>query len=89
MQSRRGVLACTLAAWAGAAWPEAVPYPARPVRLVIGFTPGGAADYVARSMSDAFGKALGQSVVVDNKPGNGSSIALTWSPSRRPTATPC
>jgi len=75
MQSRRGVLACTLAAWAGAAWPQAAAYPARPVRLVIGFTPGGAADYVARSMSDAFGKALGQSVVVDNKPGNGSSIA--------------
>ena len=38
-------------------------------------TPGGAADYVARAMSDAFGKALGQSVVVDNQPGNGSSIA--------------
>ena len=69
------MLACTLAAWAGAAWPQAAAYPARPVRLVIGFTPGGAADYVARSMSEAFGKALGQSVVVDNKPGNGSSIA--------------
>ena len=35
----------------------------------------GAADFVARSMSDAFAKALGQPVVVDNKPGNGSSIA--------------
>ena len=42
---------------------------------MIGFAPGGAADYVARAMSDAFGKALGQPVVVDNKPGNGSSIA--------------
>ena len=50
-------------------------YPNKPIRLVIGFSPGGAADYVARSMSDAFGKALGQPVVVENKPGNGSSLA--------------
>ena len=50
-------------------------YPSKPIRLVIGFAPGGAADSVARAMSDAFGKALGQTVVVDNKPGNGSSIA--------------
>jgi tripartite-type tricarboxylate transporter receptor subunit TctC len=50
-------------------------YPNKPIRLLVGFAPGGAADQVARSMSDAFGKALGQSVVIDNKPGNGSSIA--------------
>lgn len=50
-------------------------YPSKPIRLVIGFSPGGAADYVARSISDALGKALGQPVVVDNKPGNGSSLA--------------
>jgi tripartite-type tricarboxylate transporter receptor subunit TctC len=42
---------------------------------VIGFAPGGAADYVARASSNAFAKAIGQSVAVDNKPGNGSSIA--------------
>jgi tripartite-type tricarboxylate transporter receptor subunit TctC len=69
------MLALALAASAGTAWPQAAPYPTRPIRLVIGFAPAGAADYVARTMSDAFGKALGQSVVVDNKPGNGSSIA--------------
>ena len=75
MRCRRLMLALALAASAGTAWPQAAPYPTRPIRLVIGFAPAGAADYVARSMSDAFGKALGQSVVVDNKPGNGSSIA--------------
>jgi tripartite-type tricarboxylate transporter receptor subunit TctC len=52
-----------------------IAYPVKPIRLVIGFAPGGAADYVARSMSDAFGKTLGQPVLVDNKPGNGSSLA--------------
>ena len=50
-------------------------YPAKPLRIVVGFAPGGAADYVARSMSEAFSKAMGQPVVVENKPGNGSSIA--------------
>lgn len=60
---------------AGAAGAQPADYPSKPVRLIVGFAPGGAADYVARAMSDAFGKALGQPVIVDNKPGNGSSIA--------------
>lgn len=64
---------CALASLPARAQPA--PYPTKPIRLVVGFAPGGAADYVARAMSDAFGKAMGQSVVVDNKPGNGSSIA--------------
>ena len=65
-------LALCLGMGAALAQPE---YPSKPIRLVVGFAPGGAADYVARAMSEAFGKALGQPVVVDNKPGNGSSIA--------------
>ena len=55
------------------AWAQ--PYPNRPVRVVVGFAPAGAADTVARAMSEAFGKALGTSIVVDNKPGAGSSLA--------------
>jgi tripartite-type tricarboxylate transporter receptor subunit TctC len=50
-------------------------YPVKPVKLVVGFAPGGAADYVARAMSDAFGKAMGQPVVIENRTGAGSSIA--------------
>jgi tripartite-type tricarboxylate transporter receptor subunit TctC len=69
------LLALTLAVCATAAGAQTAPYPSKPIRLVIGFAPAGAADFVARSMSDALAKALGQPVVVDNKPGNGSSIA--------------
>ena len=70
-------VAGALLACAAGASAQATPasYPAKPIRLVVGFAPGGAADYVARAMGDAFSKELGQPVVVDNKPGNGSSIA--------------
>jgi tripartite-type tricarboxylate transporter receptor subunit TctC len=54
------------------AWPD------RPIKLVVGFTPGGAADYVGRSVGDALGRALGQPVVIDNKPGAGSSLAADF-----------
>ena len=74
MNKRSAIVAFALAALASGALAQGA-YPSKPIRLVIGFAPGGAADHVARSMSDAFGKALGQAVVVENKPGNGSSIA--------------
>jgi len=54
---------------------QAQSYPNKPIKLVVGFTPGGAADYVARNLSVPLGQALGQSIVVENKPGAGSSIA--------------
>jgi len=69
------VAALALGAFGCNASAQPAAYPAKPIRLVVGFAPAGAADTVARAMSDAFGKALGQPVVVDNKPGNGSSIA--------------
>ena len=75
MRIHNVILALLVAATGCDAGAQPAAWPTKPIRLVIGFAPGGAADSVARAMSDAFGKALGQPVVVDNKPGNGSSIA--------------
>jgi tripartite-type tricarboxylate transporter receptor subunit TctC len=56
----------------------AAAYPNKPIRLVIGFAPGGAADYVARTISEPLGRALGQTVVVENRAGAGSSLAADF-----------
>jgi len=79
MKTRKIIAALALLAvgWSAHAQSSA-PYPNKPVKLVVGFAPGGAADYVARAMSDAFGRALGGSVVVENRAGAGSSIAAEF-----------
>src|SRR5688572_19426569 len=50
-------------------------YPQRPVKLVLGFAPGGAADLVSRAFQEPLAKELGQPIIVENRPGAGSSIA--------------
>ena len=54
---------------------QAQPYPLRPVKLVVGFAPGGAADFVARTLGEPLSRGLGQPIVIENRPGAGSSIA--------------
>ena len=63
-------------AFAAAATPaaHADPYPTHPVRMVIPFPAGGPTDVMTRILSDRLGAALGQTVVVENKPGAGGTI---------------
>ncbi|MBX9905901.1 MAG: tripartite tricarboxylate transporter substrate binding protein [Burkholderiales bacterium] len=49
-------------------------FPNRPIRIVVGFTPGGQPDIFSRLIAPRLGEALGQTVVVDNRPGAGSAI---------------
>jgi len=53
-------------------------YPIKPIRLVVGFGPGGAADIISRAIGDPLGRALGQGIIIDNKPGAGSSLAVEF-----------
>jgi tripartite-type tricarboxylate transporter receptor subunit TctC len=53
-------------------------YPDRPIRLVIAFPPGGATDTMTRQITQELGEALGQSVVIENKPGAGGYVAWNY-----------
>jgi len=50
-------------------------YPARPVRIIVGFAAGGQADFLARLIGQSLSERLGQQFVIENRPGAGSNIA--------------
>ncbi len=51
-------------------------FPSKPLRLLVPFAPGGASDIIARALNEPLNRALGQTVIIENKPGAGSSLAV-------------
>ena len=54
---------------------DAQTFPSRPLRLIVGFTPGGGVDIAARTLAPKLSELIGQPVIVENKPGAGTNIA--------------
>jgi len=76
-------LACaSIVAWAASA--PAQTFPDRPIKIIAPFTPGSPNDVVARLIAPAMGAQLGQSVVIDNRPGGGTSIGVKSAMSAEP-----
>src|SRR5262245_25398193 len=55
----------------------AAEYPARPIRFIVPFPPGGGVDIVARTVGEKLGTRLAQTIVVDNRPGAGTTLGTT------------
>jgi tripartite-type tricarboxylate transporter receptor subunit TctC len=67
------VLSALVIAFTSSAWAQ--PYPTRPIRLLVSYPPGGAADLVARAVGAPLAARLGQPVVVENRPGSNGNLA--------------
>ena len=74
--SRRRLLAAAAPAalLASPAWVGAQTWPARPIRIVVPYPPGGSSDIIARALSQPLSEALGQPVIIDNKPGANGNL---------------
>jgi tripartite-type tricarboxylate transporter receptor subunit TctC len=67
-----------MAAPPASAQEDAAKYPTRPIHIVVGFTPGGGNDILARIVGQKLSESLGQPVVIDNKPGGGAIVATEY-----------
>ena len=74
MHQLKPVIILSAALFPCAAFAAADDYPTRPIRLIVPFAPGGSADNLARTIQPGLGETLGQSLVIDNRPGASSII---------------
>jgi tripartite-type tricarboxylate transporter receptor subunit TctC len=86
---RTRLLAAAAIALAGAACPSvaaetAEAYPSKPIRVIVGFAPGGSADFTARNVGQALTEIFGQQVVVDNRAGASGMIGLNLAANAAP-----
>lgn len=69
---------CCLVLFAPSSQAYAQAYPARPIRVVVPYAPGGATDIIGRLMAQRLSQSLGQTVLIDNKPGANTSIGADF-----------
>src|ERR1700675_743911 len=84
MKSDRWLLAFFCAVLPGIAAAQA---DTRPIRVLVGFPPGGSTDVVARILTDKLRESLGRPVIVDNRPGNGGQVAAQQLKAAAPDGT--
>jgi tripartite-type tricarboxylate transporter receptor subunit TctC len=77
------ILAATLA-HGSAALAQGAPYPARPVRVIVPFAPGGVADVMGRLLAQKLGESLGQQFVIENHAGAGGNIGTAAAAAQKP-----
>src|SRR6476619_7292863 len=90
MKLSRSLVCIALAAFAGGALGQS--YPTRPVKIIVAFTPGSATDIIARLVADSFTRSMGQSFIVENKPGAGGILGTEAAKNAAPdgyTLTAC
>lgn len=84
MYTKLCVLAAACGSMLGSAVASAAPYPDAPIHLVVGYAAGGGTDLVARALAPYLAQALGQAVIVDNRPGAGGSAGAGFVARARP-----
>jgi tripartite-type tricarboxylate transporter receptor subunit TctC len=90
MKLVRPLFCLSLAAFAGGATAQS--YPTKPVKIIVAFTPGSATDIIARLLADGFSRSMGQSFIVENKPGAGGILGTEAAKNASPdgyTLTAC